>query len=344
MKTIIFGNSTYAFRLFSGLVLLLVFVGVSCARKDDSCTLRIGYFPNMTHSQAIIGLARGDFAREIGTNVRIEPKLFNAGPAAIEALFAGSLDICYIGPNPAINGYVKSHGKALRIIAGATSGGAALIVRKESGILTDKDFVGKRIATPQLGNTQDVALRAWLKSRGLAIPESINIANVNYENVTNVAEDTSTGDNEVAKVRGVRSSEVLESVSIAGSHFTFDVVNAFDNDMSTSWQPKQPVGGWIEMIMTKKQNYKISIVNGFAWNHQQLGSLYYNNNRVASITVEYGETYSLSKKIDLIADNQTYQDIGTYNTDRLRITVLSVYWGARWKDTAISEIRVEPIN
>jgi len=147
-------------------------------RKDDSCILRIGHFPNITHSQAIIGLARGDFARELGTNAKIEVKRFNAGPAAIEALFAGSLDICYIGPNPAINGYVKSHGKALRIIAGATSGGAALIVRKESGILTDKDFVGKKIATPQLGNTQDVALRAWLVSRGMAVgdgPDKVNV-------------------------------------------------------------------------------------------------------------------------------------------------------------------------
>ncbi|HPH03581.1 MAG TPA: ABC transporter substrate-binding protein [Spirochaetota bacterium] len=134
-------------------------------------TIRIGHFPNITHSQAIIGLARGDFSREIGTNVRIDVKRFNAGPAAIEALFAGSLDICYIGPNPAINGYVKSHGKALRILAGATSGGAALIVRKESGIVSDKDFSGKKIATPQLGNTQDVALRAWLTARGLHIGE-----------------------------------------------------------------------------------------------------------------------------------------------------------------------------
>jgi len=185
-------------------------------------------------------------------------------------------------------------------------------------------------------------LLVWVTMK--EIPESINIATVNYENVSNVAGDTPTGDNEIGKVRGVRSSEVLESVSIAGSHFSFDAVNAFDNDMSTSWQPKQPVGGWIEMIMTKKQNYRISIVNGFAWNHQQLGSLYYNNNRVASIMVEYGENYSLSKKIDLLADNQTYQDIGTYHTDRSRITVLSVYWGVRWKDTAISEIKVEPIK
>jgi len=145
---------------------------MSCGRSGEGVnTIRIGHFPNITHSQAIIGLARGDFSREIGTNVRIDVKRFNAGPAAIEALFAGSLDICYIGPNPAINGYVKSHGKALRILAGATSGGAALIVRKESGIVSDKDFSGKKIATPQLGNTQDVALRAWLTARGLHIGE-----------------------------------------------------------------------------------------------------------------------------------------------------------------------------
>ncbi len=157
------------FYIVLGIVCLTV---MSCGRSGEGVnTIRIGHFPNITHSQAIIGLARGDFSREIGTNVRIDVKRFNAGPAAIEALFAGSLDICYIGPNPAINGYVKSHGKALRILAGATSGGAALIVRKESGIVSDKDFSGKKIATPQLGNTQDVALRAWLTARGLHIGE-----------------------------------------------------------------------------------------------------------------------------------------------------------------------------
>jgi NitT/TauT family transport system substrate-binding protein len=133
--------------------------------------IRVGYFPNITHSQAVIGMAKGAFQKELGDDVKIDVKIFNAGPSVIEAIFAGALDVAYIGPNPAINGYIKSDGDALRIIAGASSGGAGLVVRKDSGILKPEDFHGKRIASPQLGNTQDVALRAWLKDHGLLLKE-----------------------------------------------------------------------------------------------------------------------------------------------------------------------------
>jgi NitT/TauT family transport system substrate-binding protein len=130
--------------------------------------VRVGYFSNITHSQAILGLARGDFAGALGPDITIEPILFNAGPSVIEALYAGEVDIAYIGPNPAVTGYVNSDGEALRIIAGATSGGAGLVVRPESGITDLAGLDGHRIATPQLGNTQDVALRGCLISLGLA--------------------------------------------------------------------------------------------------------------------------------------------------------------------------------
>lgn len=162
------------------LSLLVAFGVVSCASSDASPAnlVRVGHFPNITHSQAIIGLARGDFARELGTNVKIEVRQFNAGPSAIEALFAGSIDLCYIGPNPAINGYVKSRGAALKIIAGATSGGAIFVVRPGAGIRTMADFSNKKIATPQLGNTQDVALRAWLKERRYEIGASAGMVEV----------------------------------------------------------------------------------------------------------------------------------------------------------------------
>jgi NitT/TauT family transport system substrate-binding protein len=130
-------------------------------------TIRVGAFPNITHAQPMIGKANGWFEKAVGPDVKIEWRSFNAGPSAIEALFAGAIDMTYVGPNPAINGYVRSNGEALRIIAGATSGGAALVVRKDSGISTPQDFHGKRIASPQMGNTQDVALRAWLISQGL---------------------------------------------------------------------------------------------------------------------------------------------------------------------------------
>ncbi len=100
-------------------------------------------------------------------NVKIEWKTFNAGPSAIEALFAGAIDMTYVGPNPTISGYVRSNGEALRVVAGAASGGAALVVRNDSGISKPEDFHGKRVASPQLGNTQDVALRSWLLAHGM---------------------------------------------------------------------------------------------------------------------------------------------------------------------------------
>jgi NitT/TauT family transport system substrate-binding protein len=134
-------------------------------------TIRFGYFPNMTHAQAVIGIADGTFQRALGSNVTIDPKIFNAGPSVIEALFAGQIDISFIGPNPAINGYTKSKGEALRIIGGATSGGAVLVMRDDAGIKTAADFKGKKIASPQLGNTQDVALRAWLQKQGFKLKE-----------------------------------------------------------------------------------------------------------------------------------------------------------------------------
>ena len=155
-------------RLYS-LALGLLLAACSTSGRSDpngAMVLRVGYFPNITHSQALIGLARGDFQTALGPQVQIEPIQFNAGPSVIEAMFAGEIDMSYIGPNPAINGYVQSQGEALRIVAGATSGGAALVVRPEAGITTPPDLSGRRLATPQLGNTQDVALRSYLIAHG----------------------------------------------------------------------------------------------------------------------------------------------------------------------------------
>jgi len=147
-------------------ILLVLIVAVSVALNAQT-VIRVGAFPNITHAQPMIGKANGSFEKAMGSDVKIEWRSFNAGPSAIEALLAGAIDMTYVGPNPAINGYVRSNGEALRIIAGATSGGAALVIRGDSGINKADDFHGKRIASPQMGNTQDVALRAWLKSQGL---------------------------------------------------------------------------------------------------------------------------------------------------------------------------------
>ena len=133
---------------------------------DEKKTLRIGYFPNITHAQAVIGLNDGDFQKVLGDNVTVETVKFNAGPSAIESLLADRIDATYIGPNPAINGYLLTDGKDLRVISGAASGGASFIVRNDSGIETVNDLGGKKFASPQLGNTQDVALRKYLIDNG----------------------------------------------------------------------------------------------------------------------------------------------------------------------------------
>lgn len=154
---------------------LVVFVAASLASCADGgasaapggASLRLGYLPNVTHAVPIVGVANGTFDSELEGRATLEPRLFNSGPALIEALFAGELDAAYIGPNPAINGFVRSNGEAVRVIAGAATGGSALVVRPDAGITSPDDFAGKRVATPQLGNTQDVALRTWLGEHGL---------------------------------------------------------------------------------------------------------------------------------------------------------------------------------
>jgi NitT/TauT family transport system substrate-binding protein len=145
--------------------------------------LRIGYFPNVNHAQAIIGIQTNDFKRLLGDNIDLQPFTFNAGPSAIEALLAKRIDATYVGSNPAINGYVASGGKDLRIISGAASGGAVFVVRNDSGITSPKDFAGKKFATPQLGNTQDVALRKYLLDHGYKTTE--NGGNVTVVPVSN---------------------------------------------------------------------------------------------------------------------------------------------------------------
>lgn len=129
-------------------------------------TVKLGYFPNLTHAPALVGVAKGYFTQQLGDSASLETVTFNAGPAAIEALNAGSVDIAFVGPNPTITGYAQSKGQALRVIAGAAANGASLVVTKD--ITSPDQLVGKKLASPQLGNTQDVALRYWLKEQGLS--------------------------------------------------------------------------------------------------------------------------------------------------------------------------------
>jgi NitT/TauT family transport system substrate-binding protein len=138
--------------------------------SSEPVTLRLGYFPNITHATALVGVGKGIFKEHLAPNVTLETSTFNSGTEASEALFADAIDMTYIGPNPAINAYAKSHGDAVRVISGATSGGAFLVVKPD--IEGPADLKGKKLASPSLGNTQDVALRSWLKENGLSADEA----------------------------------------------------------------------------------------------------------------------------------------------------------------------------
>ena len=134
--------------------------------RTEKVTLRLGYFPNITHATALVGVAKGIFQEKLGSNVTLETQTFNDGTKASEALAADAIDATYIGPNPAINLWQKSGGKAIKIVSGSTSGGAFFVVKPE--INSAADLKGKTVASPGLGNTQDVALRTWLKGQGLS--------------------------------------------------------------------------------------------------------------------------------------------------------------------------------
>lgn len=131
---------------------------------DAPLTIRLGYFPNLTHAPALVGLKQGFFASALGPGVTIESHTFNAGGDAVTAILSGSIDATFVGPNPAVNAYYQSHGEAVRIISGATSGGALLVVKPSIG--SPAELKGTKIADPQLGGTQDIALRWYLKQRG----------------------------------------------------------------------------------------------------------------------------------------------------------------------------------
>jgi len=156
-------------RLLPFLLCLATAVGAA-----EPVTLRIGFFPNLTHAPA---LAARQLEREgqdwytsrLPAGVRIEWRAYNAGPSAVEALFAGSIDATFIGPSPLLTGYVRTRGEGLRLLAPIAQGGNALVIRKGLGLKGPADFRGRRVATPQLGNTQDIDARVWLKSGGLRV-------------------------------------------------------------------------------------------------------------------------------------------------------------------------------
>src|SRR5438874_8036212 len=156
--------------------LSILFSAAAVASASSETKIRVGHFPNITHAQGVVAHAlsrqgKGWFEERLGAGTKIEWFVYNAGPSAMEAIFANSIDLTYVGPGPALNAYTKANGGEIRLLAGATNGGAGLVVQPDQTLKTPADFRGKKIATPQLGNTQDISCRAWLSAGGLKITQ-----------------------------------------------------------------------------------------------------------------------------------------------------------------------------
>jgi NitT/TauT family transport system substrate-binding protein len=165
------------------IAIAVIILGTQSTNHEQENMVRVAFFPNIGHSIAIVGMEREIFSEKLGNQTTIKTRLFDSGPQVIEAMFANEIDIAYVGPGPAINGFLKSDGKALKILAGAASGGVSFIVHPNSSIKSPVDFSGKRIAAPQIGNTQDVSLRSFLYQNNLKPAEKggtvyvINVVN-----------------------------------------------------------------------------------------------------------------------------------------------------------------------
>jgi len=162
-------------KMYCSFLSVLLATAIAVPVKAET-KIRVGHFPNVTHVQALVAHAlsrqgKGWFEERLGAGTKIDWFVYNAGPSATEGIFANSIDLTYVGPSPAINAYAKSRGEEIRVIVGAANGGAGLVVQPDQNLKTPADFRGKRIATPQLGNTQDVSCRAWLSAGGLKITQ-----------------------------------------------------------------------------------------------------------------------------------------------------------------------------
>ena len=163
---------------------IIALVGLTQASVDDSQNkIRVAFFPSIVHAVPIIGMETQIFANNLNDDLDIEVKIFDSGPQVIESIFSNSVDIAYVGPGPVINGFLKSDGNDLKILAGAANGGASFVIQKNSGLELIENYSGKRVAAPQISNTQDVSLRHYLAENGLKSAEKggdvfvLNIAN-----------------------------------------------------------------------------------------------------------------------------------------------------------------------
>ena len=172
----------------AGGIVVIVAIAITITSFSDSDQInqdkiRVAFFPSIGHIIPIVGLEEKIFEKGIGEEKQIETKLFDSGPQVIESIFSGSIDVAYVGPGPIINGFLKSDGKDIKILSGAASGGASFIIQPNSGLESLENFDGKRIASPQISNSQDVSLRHYLESHGLKSVENggtvfvLNISN-----------------------------------------------------------------------------------------------------------------------------------------------------------------------
>ncbi|WAG61989.1 aliphatic sulfonate ABC transporter substrate-binding protein [Clostridium estertheticum] len=213
----------------SGVILagFLIIAGLSgCSSKkvvNGNADVRVGYFPNITHSQALVGREQGSFQKAIGTKNKVVWKLFNAGPAEVEALFAKAIDIAYIGPGPAINGYSKSKGD-IQIVAGATDAGAIFVSKKGMVIKDLKDLSGKKIGVPQFGNTQDLTLRNILSENGLKDKTKGGTVEVRQASNADILSLLKKGDIDAALVPEPWGSRLIKE---AGANIILDYKDLF---------------------------------------------------------------------------------------------------------------------
>jgi NitT/TauT family transport system substrate-binding protein len=175
---------SYLIGIAIAVVGIIAFVGISQSSFDASENkIRVAFFPSIIHAVPIVGMENQTFADNLDDDLAIQVKIFDSGPQVIESIFSNSVDIAYVGPGPVINGFLKSDGKDLKILAGAANGGASFVIQKNSGLEMIENYSGKRVAAPQISNTQDVSLRHYLAENGLKSAEKggdvfvLNISN-----------------------------------------------------------------------------------------------------------------------------------------------------------------------
>lgn len=299
------------FTSISILIVLVVSVLTGCSsskkyskESEGSMEVRIGHFANITHAQALVGREQGQFQKALGENVEIDWKVFNAGPSAIEALFAGELDIAYLGPGPAINGYIKSKGD-IKIIAGATNGGAIFVSKSGLKINEYKELDGKKIAIPQYGNTQDLSLRNILNNNNLKDATKGGTVEVRQASNADIKTLLSKGDIDAALVPEPWGSILVKEVN---ANIIADYIAVWkDGNYSTA----------LVVVRTEFLNEQPEIVENFMKAHVELTD-YINNNVEKAKEVVNKQINALTKKplSKDILDSSFNRQTVTYNPEK----------------------------